>query len=165
MTTGSDVSWSVPAGRFNLRVAAIIIRRGSILLCSVGSLRYWFLPGGRVRLGESTDAALARELAEELGHDLPAGNLALVVENLYLDAAVQHEIGVYYQLTWPDSLAEDDLQGGIEPGHRFRWVPIAELGTVAFQPAGLVPILQNLGETLQHVVLDRRVVPGMEMPG
>jgi ADP-ribose pyrophosphatase YjhB (NUDIX family) len=49
----------------------------------VDGLGYWFLPGGRVRFGESSDAALARELAEELGHVLPAGQLALVVENIF----------------------------------------------------------------------------------
>lgn len=53
------------------------------MLRTVDGLGYWFLPGGRVRFGESSDAALARELAEELGHVLPAGKLALVVENIF----------------------------------------------------------------------------------
>lgn len=153
--TGPDLSWSGPPGTFNLRVAAIIARGDCILLCSVARLRYWFLPGGRVRLGESSQAALARELAEELGHELPATRLALIAENIYADRTLQHEIGMYYRVTWPDALADDDLHGGVEPGHRFRWMPVRELGSVRFQPAGLVPVLQDLGETLRHIVLDR----------
>ena len=133
-----------------------ITRGGKILLCTVDGFGYWFLPGGRVRFGEPSGAALARELAEELGHRLPSGELALIVENIYRDSALQHEVGLYYHLAWPDTLASDDLDGGVEPGHLFCWTPAGELGSVRFEPAGLAPVLQNLGDGLHHVVLDRR---------
>jgi ADP-ribose pyrophosphatase YjhB (NUDIX family) len=158
VTAGSDISWSGPGEIFNLRVAAVITRGGKILLCTVDGLGYWFLPGGRVRFGEPSGAALARELAEELGHQLPTGELALIVENIYRDAALQHEVGLYYHLAWPDTMASDDLDGGVEPGHLFCWTPVGELGSVRFEPAGLVPVLQNLGDGLHHMVLDRRRV-------
>ena len=83
MATAGDISWHGPHGTFNLRVAAILTRGEEILLCTVEGLGYWFLPGGRVRFGEPAGAALARELAEEVGHEFPAGELALVVENIY----------------------------------------------------------------------------------
>jgi len=149
-----DITWSGPGGTFNLRAAAIIARAGEILLCTVDGLGYWFLPGGRARLGESGEAALARELAEEIGHELPAGKLALVVENIYHGDTLQHEIGLYYRLAWPGWLAPDDLHGGIEPGHRFRWMPVSSLGMVRFEPAGLIPVLHDLGDAVQHVVLE-----------
>ncbi len=150
-----DISWQGAGTAFNLRVAAVVTRGEHILLCTVGKLGYWFLPGGRVRFGEPAQQALARELAEELGHRLPAGRLWLLVENIYRDRSLQHEIGMYYYLTWPASLAEDDLAGGSEPGHRFRWAALRELGSLRFEPAGLVPVLQQPGEGLRHVVLDR----------
>jgi ADP-ribose pyrophosphatase YjhB (NUDIX family) len=156
VTTAPDISWSGPAGTFNLRVAAVIFRGDEILLCTVQGLSYWFLPGGRVRFGESSDVALARELAEELGHDLPGGSLALIVENIFDHRGPQHEIGLYYRLAWPSALPPGDLQGGIESGHTFRWRAIGELGAVRFEPAGLVPVLAGLGDTPRHVVLDRR---------
>jgi ADP-ribose pyrophosphatase YjhB (NUDIX family) len=156
VTTASDISWSTWQGTFNLRVAAVLTRGEAVLLCSVHGLGYWFLPGGRVRFGESSSAALARELAEELGHELPTGRLALVVENVFTDQAIQHEIGLYYHLAWPDALAPGDLDAGTEPGHVFRWTPAGELGSLWFEPAGLIPVLQDLGDTLRHVVLDRQ---------
>ncbi len=70
MAAASDISWNGPDGTFNLRVAAVICRGEEVLLCTVDGLGYWFLPGGRVRFGEASDTALARELAEELGHEL-----------------------------------------------------------------------------------------------
>jgi hypothetical protein len=51
------------------------------------------------------------------------------------------------------SLAPGDLGRGVESGHRFRWVPLRELDSVRFEPAGLVPVLPDLGGTLRHVVL------------
>jgi ADP-ribose pyrophosphatase YjhB (NUDIX family) len=150
--TDNDISWKRPAGTFNLRAAAVITRGGDVLLCTVEGLGYWFLPGGRVRLGETGAAALARELAEELGHDLPAGELALVVENIYTDRTLQHEIGMYYHVPWPDALDGNDLHRGGEPGHAFRWTSLAGLGSVPFEPAGLVPVLRDLPDGLGHVV-------------
>jgi 8-oxo-dGTP pyrophosphatase MutT (NUDIX family) len=54
-------------------VAAVISRADQLLVVTVGALDYWFLPGGRIQFGEPSHAALTRELAEELGHDLPGG--------------------------------------------------------------------------------------------
>jgi ADP-ribose pyrophosphatase YjhB (NUDIX family) len=153
MMTVNDISWSVPGETFNLRAAAIITHGRKILLCTVGELGYWFLPGGRVRFGEPAQLALSRELAEELGHQFPAGRLALVVENIYRDRSLQHEVGFYYHLTWPATLADSDLHGGNEPGHRFRWAAVSELASLRFEPVGLVPVLQELGDGVQHVVL------------
>ena len=153
MATAGDISWQTPQGIFNLRVAAILTSGGDILLCTIEGLDYWYLPGGRVQLGESTEAALARELTEELGHEFPAGTLALVLENIYRCQGLEHEIGFYYRVAWPAALPRDDLGGG-EPGHVFRWAPATDLGALRFEPAGLASVLHNLDGTLRHLVLD-----------
>jgi ADP-ribose pyrophosphatase YjhB (NUDIX family) len=152
MAMAGDISWTDPHGTFNLRAAAILTRGAEILLCTVEGLGYWFLPGGRVRFGETASAALARELAEELGHEFPRGELALVVENIYGGPGIEHEIGLYYQLAWPATLDQDDLGGG-EPGQTFRWVPAGKLDSLRFEPARLVPVLQNPSGTLRHIVV------------
>jgi ADP-ribose pyrophosphatase YjhB (NUDIX family) len=152
MAMAGDISWHDSHGTFNLRVAAILTRGTQILLCTAEGLDYWFLPGGRVRFGEPAGAALARELAEELGHEFPPGELALVAENIYPGPGIEHEIGFYYRLAWPATLDHDDLAGG-EPGLTFRWVPAGQLDSLRFEPARLVPVLQNPSGTLRHLVV------------
>lgn len=52
--------------------------RGRVLLCELNYKSDWDLPGGVVDPHESPRAALARELGEELGLDLPPGPMLAV---------------------------------------------------------------------------------------
>lgn len=51
--------------------------RDRVLMCRLTYKKDWDLPGGVVEVGESPRLATSRELAEELGVDLPAGELLL----------------------------------------------------------------------------------------
>jgi 8-oxo-dGTP pyrophosphatase MutT (NUDIX family) len=48
-----------------------------VLLCQLTYKPDWDLPGGVVEVGESPQLAVSREVSEELGLDLPAGQLLL----------------------------------------------------------------------------------------
>ena len=48
-----------------------------VLLCQLTYKQDWDLPGGVVEVGESPQLAVAREVTEELGLDIKAGNLVL----------------------------------------------------------------------------------------
>src|SRR6202171_2839562 len=77
-----------------LRVAAIIVRQKQILLVEhrKRGQRYWVLRGGRLEGHETLDAALRRELKEELGLDARVGRLAIVCQSLEPDRHVAHLI-------------------------------------------------------------------------
>lgn len=104
-----------------------------------------------MRFGEPSDAALTRELAEELGHELRVGELAFVAENIFDGDGVQHEIGLYYHVAWPTRLAPEDLGRGSAMGHKFCWTAARTLGSVRFEPAGLLHLLQSRPHTLEHI--------------
>ncbi len=61
-----DITYKTPEGRFNLRACAVIIENGRLLAMHDERSPYYYLPGGRIALGETAEDAILRELREEL---------------------------------------------------------------------------------------------------
>ena len=62
-----DISFKSENQKFNYRVCAMIISEGKILAMRDQRSPYYYLPGGRVALGETAEDAVIRETKEELG--------------------------------------------------------------------------------------------------
>ena len=62
-----DVSFKIGNEKFNYRVCAMIISDGKILAMHDERSPYYYLPGGRVAIGETAENAVIREIREELG--------------------------------------------------------------------------------------------------
>ena len=61
-----DLTLKTKEGYFNHRVAGVIIKNNKILAQKNTKADNYYLPGGRVMFGESSEEALAREIKEEL---------------------------------------------------------------------------------------------------
>jgi 8-oxo-dGTP diphosphatase len=85
----------------------------------------WEFPGGKIDPGETHEAALSREIREELDADVDVGELVFDVTHAYEDRTVAL---YFYRCT---------LRGAPRPllGQEMRWVPRAELATLGFPPA------------------------------
>ncbi len=57
-----DITFETAEGRFNYRVAAILLDGERILAMHDERSPYWYLPGGRVRMGERAEDAVLREV-------------------------------------------------------------------------------------------------------
>jgi 8-oxo-dGTP diphosphatase len=81
-----------------VRAAGLLFDRGRILLVrhtkKQGS--YWVIPGGGIEPGESVVSALEREMKEELGLGIKAGNLLFLDEVIRKEA---HNIDLYFDCT------------------------------------------------------------------
>ncbi|OGD32284.1 hypothetical protein A3C91_00820 [Candidatus Azambacteria bacterium RIFCSPHIGHO2_02_FULL_52_12] len=76
---------------------AVIVRDGALLLCKQKTKKYYFLPGGHVEFGESSENALKREIKEELGASVSSLKLIGIVENRFgVGKGKRHEINFVY---------------------------------------------------------------------
>ena len=73
-------------------VAAVTLRDGKVMICQrkpeVHNGLKWEFPGGKIEAGESPEAALARELREELAIDVRVGRVCDAVYYRYPDRDV-----------------------------------------------------------------------------
>ncbi len=141
---------------FNYRVAGVWVNEGHVLLHRDVNDTNWALPGGRVKLGESSIESLAREFHEELDVAVEVGSLYWMVENFFpYQTDAFHEVGFYYQVSAADEtlLAHNGSFHGAE-GERllYKWVRIDALETVELYPAFLRTALKQLPKNPEHIV-------------
>ena len=118
-------SFPLPGAAVERVVGGILRKGGRVLLCLRNRRRehypgVWDLPGGHVGDDETSQAALARELAEELGIDahVPAG----APWRTFAFAAI--EFSVFVIDAW-----EGDIRNCAPDEHEeLRWCSVAELG-------------------------------------
>jgi 8-oxo-dGTP pyrophosphatase MutT (NUDIX family) len=143
--------------RFNLRVAGIARRDGHLLVHRAKGDAFWTLPGGRVELGETCEAALRREMIEELGLEVVVTRMVWSVENFFaLSGRNYHEIAFYYSMEvpteFPFSRTEivhraQDSGAALE----FRWIEVQHEAMTA------LPLLPAF---LPERLCDRSMPPG-----
>lgn len=144
--------------RFRFRVGAIIIEDGCVLLVTNDRVPYYYSVGGGVHLGEATEDAVRREVAEETGVDYEPERIAFVHENFYTEkhgyssGSVCHEISLYY-LMKPRGTKEIKPCGSCPDGREYlEWVPISELKTRKVFPAFFADRLAKLEQGVGHIV-------------
>jgi 8-oxo-dGTP diphosphatase len=99
----------------------------------------WEFPGGKVQDGESPEAALIRELNEELGIDTHESCLAPLTFASHSYADFHLLMPLYVCRRWQGIVAARE-------GQRLAWVRAERLGRYAMPPADkpLIPMLKDL---------------------
>jgi len=100
----------------------------------------WEFPGGKVKTGETPEAALIRELAEELGIDVPASCLApfTFASHTYRDFHLLMPLYVCRKWSGAPTARE---------GQRLAWVRPARLADYPMPPAD-APLVASLRDLL-----------------
>lgn len=146
-----NISFKTGDEKFNYRVCAIIIYDGRILAMHDGRSPFYYLPGGRVQMGETAEGAVVREMKEELGVT------AKVVRPLWLNQAFfnedvskinYHELCLYFLMDVSDT---DLLSRGekftVNEGNKtltFEWLAFERLKDEYFYPLFLKEEIFNL---------------------
>ena len=143
-----------------LRSAGVILRRERVLLHRGREDDFWTLPGGTIEPGERSDAALCREIDEEMHIAARAVRLLWVVENRFTYVGRRfHEIGFYWLLgvpqqawrSWREHEGEFEMA---EPYIIFRWAALSDLSAASIKPVFLRRGLMDLPASTVHLQID-----------
>ena len=98
-------------GILNIRVGAIIMRDGKLLMVGNERSDYLYTVGGRIKFGETAEEAIVREVLEETGVKMEIDRLGFVHENyFYGDAPTNlgkliYEISFFFYMKVPQDFA------------------------------------------------------------
>lgn len=149
-----DISFQREEQKFNYRVCAMMLSEEKILAMHDERSPYFYLPGGRVKMGETAEQAVIREVQEELGVT------AQIVRPLWLNQAFfledvdhlhYHELCIYFLM----NITETDLltRGSVftaregQRTHTFEWLAFDRLESEYFYPLFLKKEIFHLPDT------------------
>lgn len=146
-----DITFKSGNDKFNYRVCAMLISDGKILAMHDERSPYYYLPGGRVGIGETAENAVIREVQEELGIT------AEIIRPLWLNQAFftedvdnlrYHELCIYFlmDISGTDLLARGGKFTANEGKrtHTFEWLAFDRLKDEYFYPLFLKKDIFNL---------------------
>ena len=156
-----DICVPVGDGYINVRVGAIIIKDGKLLMVGNDAADYCYSVGGRSQLGESAEDALRRELREETGCALEIDRLGFVHEDFFWGDSgdkrgkLIHELGFYFYMKTPADFAPDSSRLVEEGrGERLEWIAPDTEKTIF--PAFFRMVLTDSRPGVRHIVTDER---------
>lgn len=151
-----DITYISGQDKFNYRVCAVMISGSRILAMRDERSPYFYLPGGRVKMGETAEQAVIREVQEELNVT------PKIIRPLWLNQAFftedvdhlhYHELCLYFLMDVSKTgLPETDgrftrLEG--RHVHDFEWLAFERLQSEYFYPLFLKKAIFDLPEHLE----------------
>ena len=150
-----DISFKTPHGRFNYRVSAVIIRDGCLLTMQDNAYSYSYLPGGRVKMGETAEDAMRREIREELHADLNVLRPLWLCQDFFTEEDTKerfHEICLYYLVDGEDLPRQDFAHPESDRINRFSWTPLEDVQSMHLYPDFIRESITHLPDHLEMII-------------
>lgn len=158
---GRDICIPCDNGIVNIRVGAIIMKDGKLLMVGNERSNYLYSVGGRIKFGETAEEAVVREVMEETGVRMEIDRLGFVHENYFYGDAPSnrgkliYEISFYFYMKVPDDfmpISESFTDDGSE--EFLRWVSLDE--DIIMYPEFFKTELKDPTDTVKHFIKDER---------
>ena len=159
--TMNDMTVPCGDGLINLRVGAIILRDGKLLMVANERADYLYSVGGRIQFGETAEGAVIREVMEETGIRMEIDRLGFVHENYFIGDApgnigkLIYEISFFFYMKVPEgfspvcaSFTEDNNK------EHLQWISVDDQRK--YYPDFFRHELSHPENTVKHFVTDER---------
>ncbi len=152
-----DINFKYDDYTFSIRTVGVTVRDGKVLLQREKDGNEYALPGGTVKLGETSVETLVREYKEETGDDIILNRLIWTEENFWeYGGKKQHSIAFYYLVDFSDDAKTLKLNEFISQKDNCNvvlgWVPIEELKNIIVYPTFLKDEIYNLDSETKHFI-------------
>lgn len=158
-----DLTLKTKKGIFNHRVAAVITHNHKLLAQKNTKTDEYYLVGGRVRFGESSQEALIREIKEELNITVSDFRPLWINECFFIDSGQQfHEIGMYYLVDIKNTdfnhyesvfeLREENRT------NTYEWLETDKLDDIMLYPLFLKDKIKNPGKSPELIITKEAVL-------
>lgn len=141
----------------DLRTVAVLVKNNKILVQREKNGSEYALPGGHVKIGETLEAGLIRETAEEMGVKIECKRLLWSEECFWEWNGKQvHNIAFYYLIELCENFEIPDEEEFISQKDNCNvligWMPIDEIQNVTIYPEFLKKEIFQLNEPIKHFI-------------
>ena len=153
-----DCTFKTNEGNFNFRVAAIITNGTKVLMANnpVDKSCCYSL-GGRVRLNETLEEAVLREVYEETGINVEIDRMGFIHENFFtsFEGEHYHEISVFFYIKPNDkilNIKNGHLTDDGPDGEYLEWIDLNSVQDKKVFPEFYFSELKNRTDQIKHIV-------------
>ena len=151
-----DINFRIEEYIVNLRAVAIIVNDKKVLFQKRKQDEFWALPGGKIRVGETGEETIVRELSEEIGVNNCAVERIQSVSEYFFefgeDKYHQYIFAYVVKVNDNDILSNIEFEG-IEQNENlvFKWFDIDTINKAPIKPDFLKSHLNNLDKTNETI--------------
>lgn len=130
-----DCGFSKENSRFRYRAGGLLIHDGKMLFAKNAVGGYFYILGGGVHMGETSEHCIEREFLEETGIHAKAERLAVVCENFFRGEFGEdcHVLEFYYIMT-AETDAIEKCKHTSDIGENLVWLPIEQVPECEIKP-------------------------------
>lgn len=150
-----DCGFSKENSRFRYRAGGLLIHDGKILFAKNAVGGYFYILGGGVHMGETSEHCIEREFLEETGIHARAEHLAVVCENFFRGEFGEdcHVLEFYYLMT-AETDAIEHCKSTSDIGEKLVWLAVEQIPQCEIKPDFIKKSIREIicGSEILHVV-------------
>ena len=155
-----DCCFSKGNNWFRYRTGAFILHDGKLLFVKSKFGGYYYMIGGAVQLGETSEDCIIREVREEAGITARAERLAVVTENFFkgkdgiFDGMDCHVLEFYYILRMEEGSVIKEVN---DEGEELCWLTVQEAKEADIKPSFIPERIEEIlgSNNILHIIEER----------